>query len=132
MKRLGLLECAARLTLAVLLAGLHGCASDDYGTVPTLREAIDIYRASDDEKAIAVAADEGGRRVWGVAVGEFEQEAASEKALAHCAKSARSAGVGAQCYLLLVGTGSAKQTDRGCAAGSIPARRCEVQRRFAQ
>jgi hypothetical protein len=126
------MRLGALFLLALAAGGIAaGCASDDYGTVPTLREAVDLYRLSDEKKAMAVAADERGKRVWGVAVGEIDQDRANEKALAHCGKSARNAGLAAQCYLLAVGDRPASQTDAACEAGRISERRCEVQRRYA-
>jgi hypothetical protein len=121
-------------SLAVaLLAALVGCASwftTQLGETSTLEGALRVYASSKEKKAMAVAADERGRRTWGVLYGSYTQEHANEKAIEACEKNARHSGIQAPCHLFAEGDAPAPSTVRACRAGTIGARRCELQNRF--
>ena len=114
------------------LAALAGCETPRLSGATTFEEAVRTYAASKGPKALALAADEGGKRAWGAQYGRStSKERAIRDALAECDASARRLGVEAQCFLFAIGNGEPRSTLEKCRAGSIPAKRCEAQRRFA-
>jgi hypothetical protein len=117
------------LASVALLAALaiSACRTTQLEPTATLDEAVRIYRLSKDAKAMAVAADEYGKRTWGVFYGALRQDKANEEALAGCERNAARAGVRAPCYLFAIGDQPAAETVRGCAEGRIGPRRCAVQ-----
>jgi hypothetical protein len=117
---------------AVLLLPLAGCETPRLSGAATFEEAVRTYAAADPPKALALAADERGKRAWGAQFGRStSKERALEDALAECDSSARRLGVDAQCFLFAIGNSQARSTLEKCSAGRIPAKRCEAQRRFA-
>jgi hypothetical protein len=121
-----------RVLLAFFLAVLAtaACRTTQLEPTATLEEAVRVYRLSKDAKAMAIAADEGGRRTWGVLYGGLRQEKANEEALAACERNAARAGVRAPCYLFAIGDRQAAETVRACAQGRIGPRRCAVQAQY--
>jgi|GEM_PF-6987902 len=121
------LACAGTLHVA---AALLGCEATRLSDTETFEEAVRTYRVSDEKKALALAADENGRRVWGAQYGSLDQERATDEAMEECQRSARRAGVQAQCYLFAVGDREPPATLEGCRAGRINPRRCAAQSRY--
>ena len=121
------------LLAALSVALLGGCASwftTEMDDAQTLSGALAVYRASDEKKAIAVAADEEGRRTWGALYGSYSQEHANEKAVENCRKNARRAGILADCFLFAEGDAPSASTNQACRAGAVNAKRCDLQDRF--
>jgi hypothetical protein len=113
-------------TLLALLLGL-GCATTQLAPTSGFEETLEVYRFSSGKKALAVAADENGKRAFSVLYGAWSQKSANRKALAACNAKAARHGVEAQCYLFAIGDQAAPSTLRGCAKGWIGARRCALQ-----
>jgi len=113
-------------TLLVLLLGL-GCATTQLAPTSKFEETLDVYRFSSGKKALALAADENGRKAFSVLYGDWSQKSANRKALAGCNAKAARHGIDAQCYLFAIGDEAAPSTLRGCAKGWIGARRCALQ-----
>src|SRR5262245_53835319 len=113
------------LLLPLPLPLLVACQGTRLGESSTLDEAVDVYLDSSGTKAFAVAADEGGKKVWGSGR-SLTQNRSNEIALDECAKNAKQRGVQAQCFLLAVGEREAKATVDGCAQRRINAKRCVV------
>ena len=109
---------------ALLLAGACTTTLEGAASFP---EAVRLYRLSDDKKALAVAVDERGRRVWGVMFGSLRQESANEKALEECTRNAARAGVRTTCHLFAIGDDQAPATVGACKEGRISAKRCALQ-----
>jgi hypothetical protein len=114
------------LTLSLLLG--IGCATTtQLGPSASFEETLGVYRLSSGKKALALAADEHGRKAYGVLYGSWSQDKANEKALATCTENATRSGVQALCYLFATGDRAAPETLRGCAEGRINPRRCALQ-----
>lgn len=123
---------AASAFLAALLALAAACAPTRLAPVEGgFEETVLVYRDSDPEKALALAADEAGRSAWGAAIGAWSKEAASERALETCRASAERRGVEAPCRLFALGDRPAEATRRACERGRAGARRCALQERHA-
>jgi hypothetical protein len=116
-------------TLLALLLGL-GCATTELAPSSGFEEALDVYRLSSGKKALALAADESGRKVFYAHYGGWSQKSADEKALAACNSNAARKGIEAQCYLFASGDEAAPSTVRGCAEGRIGAKRCALQQQY--
>ncbi len=114
-------------TLLVLLLGL-GCATTQLAPASGFEGVLDVYRFSSGKKALALAADEKGKKAFSVRSGDWSQKSANRKALAACNAKAARHGVEAQCYLFAIGDEAAPSTLRGCAKGWIGAKRCALQR----
>ena len=113
-------------TLLVLLLSL-GCATTQLAPSSGFEETLEVYLLSSGKKALAVAADENGKKAFSVLYGDWSQKSANRKALAACNAKAAKHGVEAQCYLFAIGDQAAPSTLRGCAKGWIGARRCALQ-----
>lgn len=121
-----------RLPVLALLAALCGCETPRLSGASSFEEAVRTYAAAEGPKALALAADESGKRAWGAQFGRSSsKERAQRDALAECDASARSLGVDAQCFLFAIGNAEARSTVEKCSAGRIPAKRCQAQQRFA-
>lgn len=118
-----------RSTLIALLLGLS-CATTQLPPSSGFEEALDVYRLSKGKKALALAADESGKRAFAALYGSWSQGSADEKALAACNENAATSGVEAPCYLFARGDEAAPSTLRGCAEGRIGAKRCALQRQY--
>lgn len=116
---------------AVLAGGLGACQATRVGDAESFEEAVRTYTVSDDKKALALAADEGGRRVWGAQYGSLDQDRANEDAMKECQHNARRSGVAAQCYFFAVGDSEPRATLEGCRGRRINERRCAAQAKFA-
>ena len=116
------------LLLALLLS--LGCATTELDRTSGFEETLRVYGLSKDKKALAVAADENGKRAFAALYGSWSQASANEKALAECAKNAERSDVQATCYLFATGDEAAPSTLRGCAEGRIGARRCALQEQY--
>lgn len=118
---------AAALLAAALLAA---CEATRVGTAASFEEAVDTYAAADEKKALAVAADERGRRRWGAQYGSVTQDRANRDAMEECQASARRHALEAQCYLFAIGNREARSTLEGCRAGRVNPKRCALQRQY--
>lgn len=118
-----------RLPVMIVLLLSFGCATTQLPPSGGFEETLDVYRLSRGKKALALAVDENGKRVFAVLYGSWSQESANEKALAGCNEKAARSGVQAQCYLFASGDEAAPSTLRGCAEGRIDAKRCALQQR---
>ena len=117
---------------AALGAGfLAACQATRVGEAETLEEAVQTYRVSKDKKALAVAADETGRRVWGAQYGSLTQDRANEDAMKECQRNAQRSGIAAQCFFFAIGDGEPRATVEGCRVGRINPRRCAAQTKYA-
>ena len=116
-------------TVLALLVGL-GCTTTQLGPSGGFEETLDVYLLSSGKKALALAADESGRKVFYAHYGGWSQKSAEEEALAECNRAAADKGVEAQCYLFASGDEAAPSTLRGCAAGQIGAKRCALQQQY--
>jgi hypothetical protein len=114
--------------LALLLS--LGCATTQLAPSSGFEETLGVYRLSSGKKALALAADENGKKAFAVLYGSWSQQSANEKALAACDRNAATRGVQAQCYLFATGDEAAPSTLRGCAEGRIGARRCALQQQY--
>ena len=120
------------LPLLLALGALAGCETPRLTGAATFEEAVRTYAAAKGSKALALAADERGKRAWGAQYGRStSEERAIRDALAECDDSARRLGVEAQCFLFAIGNEEARSTLEKCGAGRIPAKRCQAQQRFA-
>lgn len=119
---------AAALAAAALLLG---CQATRVGDAGTFEEAVRTYSVSEGKKALALAADERGRRRWGAQYGSLEQQRASRDAMEECQRNARRSGIEAQCYLFAVGDREARSTAEGCREKRINPRRCAAQSKYA-
>jgi hypothetical protein len=113
-------------TLLALLLAL-GCATTQLAPTSGFQETLDVYLLSSGKKALALAADENGKKAFSVLYGDWSQKSANRKALAACNAKAARHGVEAQCFLFAIGDEAAASTLRGCAKGWIGARRCALQ-----
>lgn len=118
------------LSALALPAALPGCAATRMEGVSSFPEAVRLYRMSDDQKAMAVAADARGRRAWGVVFEYAREESAVEKALEECRANAAAARVDAPCFLFAVNDAQAESTVRACAEGRIGGQRCGLQSKY--
>ncbi len=113
-------------TLLALLLAL-GCATTQLAPTSGFQETLDVYLLSSGKKALALAADENGKKAFSVLYGDWSQKSANRKALAACNAKAARHRVEAQCFLFAIGDEAAASTLRGCAKGWIGARRCALQ-----
>lgn len=113
-----------------LLLGIGCATTTELGPSASFEETLGVYRHSSGKKALALAADEHGKKAYGVLYGSWSQDKANEKALATCTQNATRSGVQAHCYLFAIGDRAAPQTLRGCADGRINPRRCALQREY--
>jgi len=119
------------LGFLILVTAPGGCTTTSHMEgARTFPEAVKIYRLSDGKKALAVAADEQGKRAWGVLYGSSRQEHANKNALEDCQRNAARSGVRAECYLFAVGDVQAANTVKACSEGRIGSRRCAVQAKY--
>ena len=117
---------------ALLAAALAGCETPRLSGAATFEEAVRTYAASEGPKALALAADEHGRRAWGAQYGRsLSRERSIRDALAECDASARRRGVEAQCFLFAIGNAQSRSTLEKCGAARINPKRCQAQQRFA-
>jgi hypothetical protein len=116
-------------TVLALLLGL-GCTTTQLGPTHGFEEALGVYLLSSGKKALALAADESGRKVFYAHYGGWSQKSADEEALAACNRTAAMKGIEAQCYLFASGDEAAPSTLRGCAEGRIGAKRCALQQQY--
>src|SRR5512144_1152433 len=123
---------AARTALlsAATAALLAACQATRVGDAVTFEEAVQTYRVADDKKALVLAADEQGRRVWGAQYGSLDQDRANADAMEECEGNARRGGIQAQCYPFAVGDREARSTLEGCRAKRINPKRCAAQAKF--
>jgi hypothetical protein len=127
----GARRVARALAGALAAAGLlAGCQATRVGDAETFDEAVQVYRVSKDKKALALAADERGRRRWGAQYGSLDQERANEDAMEECQRNARRSGLEAQCYLFAVGDREPRSTLEGCRAERINPKRCAAQAKY--
>jgi hypothetical protein len=120
------------LVAVLLFVPVVGCETPRLSGAASFEEAVRTYAAADGPKALALAADESGKRAWGAQFGRStSKERALRDALAECDASARRLGVDAQCFLFAIGNSQAHSTLEKCSTGRIPARRCQAQQRFA-
>jgi hypothetical protein len=120
-----------RLPLVLLVAlSTGGCQTVRVGETRSFEEAVRTYAVADDKKALAVAADEHGNRVWGAQYGSWTQERANREAMSECEANARSAGVQAQCYLFAIGGKPSRTTLDRCQSKRINPARCALQDRY--
>lgn len=121
--------------LASLLAlglGTAACETTRMDDTETLEETVRTYAVSEGTKALAVAADERGKRAWGAQYGKgVSEERAVREALDVCDDSARARGVQADCYLFAVNDRQPRGTLEKCQSGRINPKRCAVQRDYA-
>jgi hypothetical protein len=120
-----------RFFTLLALSLILGCAGTQPAPTRGFAETLDLYRASGGKKALALAADENGRKAFAIVHGSWRQKSADEKALATCNEGAARDGVLAQCFLFASGDEEAASTHRGCAAGRIGATRCALQRQYS-
>jgi hypothetical protein len=120
-----------RILTLLALSLVLGCAGTQPAPSHGFAEMLDLYRASGGKKALALAADENGKKVFAVVHGTLRQKSADKKALAICNERAARRGVLAQCYLFASGDEEAASTVRGCSEGRIGAARCALQRRYS-
>jgi len=118
------------MTVTVALLGVS-CASWfsaklDAPAGARLEDAWRLYRISEEDKAMAIAIDDSGRRVWGIRYGYLSQDSANKGALEECAASAKSKGMTASCHLLAVGNGRAPTAVAACNDGRAPANFCNL------
>jgi hypothetical protein len=116
---------------AALLAA--GCETTRVGETYTFEEAVRTYAQAEGRKALALAADEKGKRAWGAQYGKriSSQERATREALEECDENARRLGVQSECYLFAVGDRQARSTLEKCSARRINQRRCLAQEKYA-
>jgi hypothetical protein len=96
----------------------------------SLEETARMYRDANGTRALAVAADADGRRVWGVYEAPF-QRVANERAVKACTDSAAQRGVQSSCYLIAESEAPAAETMEGCRRATVPASLCKVVREIA-
>ena len=120
----------AALALAFGVGVLAACQATRVGDAETFEEAVQTYRVSDEKKALVLAADEQGRRVWGAQYGSLDQDRANADAMEECEDNARRGGIQAQCYPFAVGDREARSTLEGCRARRINPKRCAAQAKF--
>ena len=118
--------------LGLALLATSACRTTRLDSTSSFQETVAIYRETDDPKALALAADEYGKKTWGVAYGGFSEERSAEEAMALCERNAANSGVRAPCYLFAVGNRPAADTVRACAEGRIGPRRCAAQGQYGQ
>jgi hypothetical protein len=123
-------RCALALGAALASGLLAACQATRVGDAESFEEAVRTYTVSDDKKALALAADEGGQRVWGAQYGSLDQDRANEDAMEECQRNARRSGVAAQCYFFAVGDREPRATLEGCRSRSINPRRCAAQAKY--
>ena len=116
--------------LGVLLAVIAGCETTRLASSSSFAETVAVYSSSPEKKALALAADERGHRVWGASIGQPLQSRANQDALDECAENARARGIEAPCSLFAVGDSQASETLAACRDGRINAKRCAAQERF--
>jgi hypothetical protein len=121
---------SALLAAAALFAS---CETTRVGESSTFEEAVRTYAAADGRKALALAADEKGKRAWGAQYGKSlsSQERATREALEECDANARRRGVRAECYLFAIGDRQSRSTLEKCSARRINPKRCALQERYA-
>jgi predicted small secreted protein len=126
MPRLALLT-----VFAVSIASVLSCASNTFSGAgePDFDEVVRRYRELDSHKALALATEADGRWVYGVRFASASQEQAIEEAIESCRNRARLDGTRAQCIPFAVENEPAPETVRDCLKGTIPSRRCAMQRR---
>jgi len=107
-----------------------GCATTQLAPSGGFEETLGVYRLSSGKKALALAADENGKKAFAALYGSWSQGSANQKALAECNKNAARSGVQAPCYLFATGDEAAPTTLQGCANGRIGARRCALQQQY--
>jgi hypothetical protein len=119
------------LAAAALFAS--ACQTTRVGETYTFEEAVGTYAAAEGRKALALAADEHGKRAWGAQYGKrmSSQERAVREALEECDANARRLGVQAECHLFAVGERQARSTLEKCSARRINPKRCALQERYA-
>ena len=123
-------RAALALGLALSAGVLAACQATRVGDAETFEEAVQTYRVSDEKKALVLAADEQGRRVWGAQYGSLDQDRADADAMEECEDNARRSGIQAQCYPFAVGDREARSTLEGCRAKRINPKRCAAQAKF--
>ena len=91
------------------------------------------YAVADGRKALALAADEKGKRAWGAQYGKkiSSEERATREALEECDKNAQRLGVQSECHLFAVGSRQARSTLEKCSAHRINKKRCMDQEKYA-
>lgn len=114
----------------LLLALAAGCETTRLAASSSFAETVSIYSSSPEKKALALAADEHGRRVWGASIGSKLQGRANDDALEECRKNAAHRGLEAHCYLFAVGNAPAAETLEACSQGRVNPKRCAAQDRF--
>jgi hypothetical protein len=120
-----------RFFTLLALSLILGCAGTQPAPSRSFAEILDLYRTSGGKKALALAADENGKKAYVIVHGTWRQKSADEKALATCNERAARSGVLAQCYLFASGDEENASTLRGCAEGRIGATRCALQRQYS-
>jgi hypothetical protein len=120
-----------RFFTLLALSLILGCAGTQPAPSRGFAEMLDLYRTAGGKKALALAADENGKKAFAIANGRWRQKSADEKALTTCNEGAAKSGVLAQCYLFASGDEEAAPTLSGCAEGRIGAKRCALQRQYS-
>src|SRR5688572_13415307 len=103
------------------------CETTRVGETYSFEEAVRTYAAAEGgRKALALAADEKGKRAWGAQYGKriSSQERATREALEECDQNARRLGVQSECHLFAVGDRQARSTLEKCSARRINKKRC--------
>lgn len=116
------------------LLPLLGCAAFQAtraGRPLTFKEAVGVYRVSQEKKALSVAVDDGGRRAWGAFYDATLQGFANDEAQEECERSASSAGVNAPCRLFAEGDGPARSGTEACLRRDYPEPWCALLNRYA-
>lgn len=121
--------------LLLVVATVFGaaCETTRVGETETFEEAVRTYAATDGRKALALAADEHGKRAWGAQYGKSlsSEERAIREALDECDANARRYGVQAECHLFAVGEREPRETLEKCRARRINPKRCALQQQYA-
>lgn len=123
----------APLLLLALAAGFGtACKTTRVGETASFEEAVRTYAVAKGRKALALAADENGRRAWGAQYGKSfsSEERAIREALDECDANARRYGVQAECHLFAVGDQPARETLDKCGARRINEKRCALQQQY--
>jgi hypothetical protein len=124
-------------TASLLLLGAalvaSACETTRVGETYTFEEAVRTYAAAEGRKALALAADDKGKRAWGAQYGKSlsSQERATREALEECDANAQRLGVQAECHLFAVGERQSRSTLEKCSARRINPKRCALQEQYA-
>jgi hypothetical protein len=120
------------LTALAVTSGCEAFRATRVGQPETLSEALAVYRKADEEKAIAIAADESGKRTWGAFYHASLQSFADDQALEECERNVHTHRIKAQCWIFAQGDEPAAETQLACSRGEPNPKRCALQDRFYQ